>query len=282
MRIRTKVWAVIAILLIVFGATAFAAVMTVYRWDFTKLNTVKYENNVYEISQDFYNVTVKTKTADVSFALSDDGICRVSCYELENVKHAVSVQDGSLLIEVVDERKWYDHIGITFGAPQIIVYLPEELYGSLCVQTSTGDIWLEHVLAASLDLSVSTGKVTVTSVACDGDVEIRVSTGKAELTDVSCQSLISSGSTGDISLYNVLATQSFSVRRSTGDVKLDGCDAAEIFVETDTGDVRGTLLSDKVFIVNTDTGEKDVPKTTTGGRCEITTDTGDIRIRIQE
>ena len=58
------------------------------------------------------------------------------------------------------------------------------------------------------------------------------------------------------------------------------CDAAEIFVETDTGDVKGSLLSEKVFIPKSDTGDIKVPKTVTGGRCEITTDTGDIKIEL--
>ena len=60
----------------------------------------------------------------------------------------------------------------------------------------------------------------------------------------------------------------------------EGSDAAEIFVQTSTGDVEGSLLSSKVFIANTDTGKVDVPKSITGGRCEITTDTGDIRISV--
>ena len=51
-------------------------------------------------------------------------------------------------------------------------------------------------------------------------------------------------------------------------------------MRTHTGDVSGNLLSDKVFITETDTGRIDVPKTTTGGKCEIKTDTGDIRISI--
>ena len=51
-------------------------------------------------------------------------------------------------------------------------------------------------------------------------------------------------------------------------------------ITTDTGNVKGSLLSEKVFIVSTDTGKKQVPNTITGGRCEITTDTGDIIISI--
>ena len=63
-------------------------------------------------------------------------------------------------------------------------------------------------------------------------------------------------------------------------LRCDRSAPAELFVETDTGDVRGSLLTEKTFIVQTDTGSVDVPETTTGGKCEITTDTGDIEIEI--
>ena len=39
-------------------------------------------------------------------------------------------------------------------------------------------------------------------------------------------------------------------------------------------------LSDKVFLTETDTGKVDVPKSITGGRCEITTDSGDITVEV--
>ena len=61
----------------------------------------------------------------------------------------------------------------------------------------------------------------------------------------------------------------------------DACDAAEIYVKTDTGDVTGTLLSDKKFFAESDTGKVSVPKSVTGGRCEISTDTGRIDITVK-
>ncbi len=64
-------------------------------------------------------------------------------------------------------------------------------------------------------------------------------------------------------------------------MEFNHCDAETIYVNTDTGSVTGTLLTDKVFIIETDTGSVDVPKSITGGRCEITTDTGNIRITIE-
>lgn len=280
-----------------------------------------YDTITYEINEEFNSISIESDTADIVFAPSDDGKCKVACYEHKSMKHSASTADGVLAINMVDTRKWYEHININTKSPKITIYLPKTEYSSLkidestgdieipnnfkfeCIDiavstgdikcsastteaikisASTGDVCVEGILATSLDVSVSTGKVTVSDVTCVGDVTISVSTGKTYLTNVACQSIISSGSTGDISLKNALAVGKFSIERSTGDVTLESSDAGEIFIETDTGDVEGTLLSDKVFIINTDTGKKDVPNTITGGRCEITTDTGDIKIKIQQ
>ena len=116
---------------------------------------------------------------------------------------------------------------------------------------------------------------------CKETLEINVSTGKTNLTDISCKNLISNGTTGDIFLINLLASEKIFIERSTGDINFDGCDANEIQIKTSTGDVEGTFLSDKSFDTETDTGKISVPKGTNGGKCEIVTDTGDIKINIK-
>ena len=50
---------------------------------------------------------------------------------------------------------------------------------TLKIKTSTGNIYAENISAGALDLSVTTGKATVSNVRCAGDVTIGVSTGKA-------------------------------------------------------------------------------------------------------
>lgn len=322
MKRSMKIWIITAASLVTVGLVLFTAVMAQYKWDFNKLSTVKYETNIYEINDDFKDISVNTDTDDIIFALSDNGKCRVECYEEENAKHSVSVCENTLNINVIDERSWYDYIGIGFSSPKITVYLPEAEYSSLSinentgdielpkelafenvdislstgdvnlsasasklikVKTSTGNICVDDVNAGDLDLTVSTGKITVSDVICENNVKIKVSTGRSKLTDVKCKNIISSGSTGDISLKNVIAVESFSIKRSTGDVEFKGCDAAEIVVKTATGDIKGSLLTGKVFVTQTDTGRINVPKTMTGGgKCEITTDTGDIKIDISQ
>ena len=130
-------------------------------------------------------------------------------------------------------------------------------------------------------LSSDTGKMELSEMKLNGDLEIQEHTGKVILENVTCRNFISDGDTGSLVMTNVKASGEFNIERDTGDVEFHGCDAETIYVETDTGDVTGTLLTDKVFITETDTGSVDVPKSTDGGRCEISTDTGDIRIEIQ-
>ena len=140
---------------------------------------------------------------------------------------------------------------------------------------------IENIAMESLNVSVSTGDVTASDIICGGDITVGVSTGDLHLTNIVCKNVISQGSTGDILLKNVIASEKFSLKRSTGDIEFDGSDAAEIFAKTTTGDVTGSLLSEKVFTAQTGTGTVKVPKTTNGGKCEINTSTGDIKIKIK-
>ena len=112
MRKTTKIWLVMAASLVVIGLIMFAAVMSIYKWDFAKLSTGKYETNTYEINEEFNNLSINTDTADIIFALSDEGKCRVECYEEEKAKHSVAVQEDTLVINMIDEKSWYDYIGI--------------------------------------------------------------------------------------------------------------------------------------------------------------------------
>lgn len=276
----TKIWLIIATTLLLTGCIIFGGVMTVYKWDFSKLSTNKYETNKYDITDNFKNISVNVKTADIVFVASEKAKTEVVCYEQDNANHEVSVDNDTLTIKLVDERKWYEYIGINFRTPKITVYLPQGEYGNLTVSASTGDIDIKNLSAENINLTVTTGEIEAKSITCNGDFKTTVSTGEVELKDVSCKNLSSNGNTGDITLKDVIAEEKFAIERSTGDVKFERCDANEIFVKTDTGDVKGSLLSDKVFITQTDTGNIDVPKTITGGRCEITTDTGDIKITV--
>ena len=280
MRKKCKICTIVAVSLILTGCIIFGGVMTVLKWDFTKLSTVKYETNDYLIAEYFKDISIKTNTADIAFLPSENTQTKIICHEQSTLKHSVAVKDGTLTVELIDTRRWYDCIGISFGTPKITVYIPSGEYGALKIKTSTGNIDAADISADLVDFSVTTGEITATNIKSNGDIKISVSTGKANITNAQSKNFISNGNTGNIMLKNTIAKEKINVKRSTGDVKFENCDANEILITTDTGSVTGSLMSEKVFIAKTDTGHINVPKTVNGGRCEITTDTGNIKITV--
>ena len=322
MRTSVKVCIIVAASLMLLGALAFGVALALGGLNVVKFGGVEYVEREYLIDYEFENISIKDKTADIKILPTKDSKARVVCQESRWLGYTVSANaEDTLEIELVDSRKWYEHISLfSIGEAEITLYLPEGEYGKLTVLSSTsdvdiseefsfrgidislstgnvecyasakgllrikagtGDIHLEGVTAGKVDLSVSTGRVSVSALECEGDVSLKVGTGTANLAGVDCTSFFSTGDTGDLMMKGVVAEELFRIERSTGDVSFDGCDASEIYVTTDTGNVLGSLLSDKVFIVDTDTGRVNVPKSITGGRCEIKTDTGDVKITVK-
>lgn len=318
---KTKLWLLAAGALVLAGCILFAGTMAALKWDFSKLSVVRLETNTYPIGESFRDIAVTTDTADIAFAASADGTCSVVvCEDTEHAKHTVTVEEQTLVIRPEQKSAWYDRIGLFLGTPKITVYLPDAQYRALTVTGSTGNVELPQPLAfehaeislttgnadlsasvsgtasiristgniraadtavGALDLSATTGAVRVTDVTCRDDLTVQVTTGDAELCGVSCRNLVSGGSVGNLRLERVIAAEQLSIERSTGHVAFTGCDAGEIHVKTDTGNVAGSLLSEKVFLTDSGVGRVDVPKTTSGGVCEIRTDTGNIQITLE-
>ena len=309
---------IVAGALVLSGAGLFAGAMTASGWDFSVLNTYEVVNNTYDVDEPFTNIKIDTDTADIRFAKSSDGKCRVATRDTSNHIYSVAVEDGTLQIQVY--FKGLFEIGIGAYESFLTVYLPEDAYGTLTIKedtgdieipenfsfegmdieldtgdivsyadttetcriaTTTGDVKVQGASVGHLALRTTSGDITVSDVVCAGNVSANVRTGDTCLTNLTCTDLTSTGTTGELNLTNVIASGKLDITRDTGDVTFEGADAENIKVHTSTGDVTGTLLSDKIFRYKTSTGRVELPSTTTGGVCDITTDTGDIIINVQ-
>ncbi len=316
---EVKIWLTAAAALVALGVILFAGAMLANGGDLNKLSSVTYTTNTYEADGDFQNISINVETTRIEFTPADDGQCKIVCFEDEKVRHSASVQNGTLVIDTVDTRKWYDHISFSFSQPKMTVYLPRNEYDSLLIETdtgditipkdfsfdtlkidgdtcdvdcsasashsveielSTGDIRLEEIATEQLKLTTDTGRIQIYTADVGANIAIETDTGRVELTDSSCIDLYAESDTGSITLKRVIGAGSFTIKSDTGDITFDHSDAAGIFVNTDTGDVTGTLLSDKVFLTETSTGKISVPKTVSGGKCELETSTGDIKIEV--
>ncbi|MBO5757300.1 MAG: DUF4097 family beta strand repeat protein, partial [Clostridia bacterium] len=275
---------IVAGALVLFGTGLFAGAMTAGGWDFSILNTYEVVNNTYDVDEPFTNISIDTDTADIRFAKSSDGKCRVATKDAHNHIYDVGVQDDTLYIHMY--FKGLFELGIGSYDASLTVYLPEDVYGTLTIKESTGDIEiLENFSFESMDIELSTGdvtsradtvgtcriaasrgdimvenasvgalalratsgKITLSDVVCAGNVSANVRTGDTCLTNLTCTDLTSTGTTGELKLTNVIASAKLDITRDTGDVTFEGADAESIKVHTSTGDVTGTLLSDKIF-----------------------------------
>ena len=270
-------------------------------FDPARLDSAKYVTNTYAPEGVFDRIEISSKEGDILFKPAGDGRCTVVCVERERMKHRVVIEDGTLTISAEDEREWYDHLSLFSKHTSVTVYLPADRYESLTLRGSTGDVSLPDPFTfGQIDAAVSTGDITCAASVegllrirgstgnvtlkdlSAGKTDIALSTGDVTLRDLDCQDLFVKSSTGEVKLKNVIAVQSLHIETDTGDVTFDSCDAGQIQVSVSTGDVTGTLRSRKRFITKTSTGSVKVPDPSEGGRCEITTSTGDIEIEIKE
>ena len=278
--------------------------------------------NTYDLNESFDNFNINTSISNVVFEVSTDGSKKVVCKETDKLYHDVKVVNNELQINFIDETKWYERIfNFEFFSREVKIYLPAEAYGNLNIKastgqviiptgftfdsaeiklstgdisvasdvtnkikitSSTGDIKLNDNTAKEVELKASTGNVTLSNVTVTEDVTINVSTGHINANNLKAENLTVNTSTGYVSLKKSLINKHLKIETDTGDVKFDEFDAETINIKTDTGDIRGTLLSSKIFYVSSHTGKTNYPHTTTGGVCEIKTDTGDVVLTIKE
>ena len=125
---------------------------------------------------------------------------------------------------------------------------------------ATGDAYIEG----------STGSTKATTIKCQ-HLTVKHSIGGATLEDVQCQDLTVKASTGAVRLTNAIVDNKM-------DIIFNDSDAASLKIETDTGDVKGNFLSPKIVYFDSDTGHGNYPKETSGGICDIKTDTGNANL----
>lgn len=310
---------IIAVIMVVVGCTiAFYGISSI-DFNFDKLSTNDAVPKEYTAEGGFDRIYVDSILSEIKLVSSEDDSCRVMYTDTHKLIVNVSVEGGELKVVQKDERKWYEKIGIFTAKTEIVVYLPKEKYeslsvsntvgdvsvqsgfifGSASVDTTTGDVEFYASVKGRLNASTTTGDIEIygknvsdvyvesttgdielSGVTVANDIHLSATTGKVTVSNVTCRQIIAETTTGRVSLDDVVASGMMKLNTSTGSVRLDLCDASDIYIETSTGSVTGTLLSEKQFFTESGTGKVNVPPSGNGGRCEIETGTGSIRIEI--
>ena len=235
-----------------------------------------------DISSDFTFTSVK--------AVASTGSIKLNNKVTGDIEAKAST--GSVAIQNATANKLYAKAST--GSVSIV---ETEVTGEAKLEASTGAVRVTNLKCASLYTKTSTGSFKGTGIEVTGDAYIEGSTGSTEtksikcknltvkhsvgsatLEDVQCEDLNIRASTGGVKLTNVIVDNKIDAKTTTGDIVFKDSDAASLKLETDTGNVRGNFLSPKIVFFDSDTGHGHFPKETTGGVCEIKTDTGDANL----
>lgn len=315
-----KIAVIFAVIMIFVGVALAVSAFAMMGFDIKKLNTLVFETNTYTVEEEFRNISIDGAECSVVLSKSEDNTCKVVCQEEDKISHVVEVEESTLAITRQDNRKWYEHIGIYWGSMNIVIYLPETEYDALYVKTLSGDIEIPEefsfesaeILSTSgnVDLAASvsgdfyvksvsgeicvantesktvsiqstSGDVIVENVKTEADMKVNAVSGNVALTNMACQRLTAETSSGDLDLKDVVMRETVHIESVSGEIELYKCDAENIWIKTSSGDVTGSLLTEKTFLVNTSSGDVNVPRTSFGGKCEVTTTSGDIVFEIE-
>ena len=305
----------LGLILICAGMLTFGIATVACRADFAQLWMDDSTTVTQDVEEDFSNISVITEGSDIVFVYSEDGTCRVVSNETEKLKHRVTVTDGTLLVEDVDEREWYDYF-LNFASTSVTVYLPKVDYSSvnidcssadveigagfsfgelivdgstadvslrsssfaaLDIELTTGDVSLSELTVGGVQITVTTGDVDFESVESSGDIFVGVSTGEVKIKDTVCKSLTTTGGTGDLRLVRTEVEEVFFAKRSTGEVTVESGICGRIEITVSTGDV--TLnASDAEYIEITATTADVSGSLLTPKKIVVKTGTGSVRV----
>jgi len=243
----------------------------------TGCNNPQYETKTYNVQESFKNIAIDVTTADISFVLSSDEVCKVVCHETKNLTYSVTTKNDTLTIKANDNRKWFDFIGIIVENLQLTVYLPQNQYETLSVDTNTGIIELaDSFTFDNIYLESDTGSINCFASA--KDVEISCDTGKIKVENISAEKLSIENDTGNITLNNSTVTEIIDIEADTGSVIVSDVDCGSISTECDTGDIKLSNVNCTDLNSDCNTGDIILTNVIASDKIKAINNTGDIKL----
>lgn len=295
-----KITLIVAGCLVLLGLILAGAGMAAIGFEPNRLSAADYHTEHYEITEAFQNISISGADSDVHLYPSESDTCKVVYTEDKDVPLEIAVEEGTLDIRRQPGPTWQVQFGIYLGETGVSVYLPKEQYDSLEIHTSSGNITVsDGIEVGSATVQSTSGEIEILS-SPNGKQTVSTQSGNIHIADGEPESLQVQSTSGDITLENgkvnasiqmksssggmtltqVIVTGPICLQSTSGDIELNSCDGEELEIQTTSGNVSGTLLSEKVFQIATSSGTVDAPYSGSGGKCKITTTSGDVEFTI--
>ena len=194
-----------------------------------------------DVNETFENLDIDVMTSNVTFKHAVDGQNKVEIVEKEKIHNDVKVENNTLKIKQVDDRKWYEKMfdwNWALDKLSVTVYVTENTFSAFNCSSHTGSIEVTSGFTfESLKAKSNTGSVRLNSDVT-GSTICECDTGSVTLSDLTTSSVYAVTHTGSINLTNVTVSGNITASDSTGTVNLNNVHCNNLDVECGTGSVN--------------------------------------------
>ena len=108
------------------------------------------KSKVYNVSDDFNNISISVKTANIEIFKSQTQEVKLVCSERKCFAYSIHVENNTLEIKT-GKRKWFTYFLPYFKNNQISLYIPQDVLENIKIKTVTAGI---------LDLDIMDSNIT--------------------------------------------------------------------------------------------------------------------------
>ena len=223
----------------------------------------EYTKKTFDTAESFDSLNIKEIEGDVRFGLSSDKETHITYYDCKYYDHNVEVSNNELKYTANQKKDVANFLG-------------------RLIDFTTKDIETEILLPENefkkLDLSVTTGDVTLDNNFTFDEGNIELTTGNLDCDATFNNSLVIDCVTGNINVDSNKSTEleNIRIKTVTGSINVNGFNSKKIKLDATTGSIKfSELTADKIDIDVTTgkingkiTDEYDIDASCTAGSCK--------------
>lgn len=214
-------------------------------------------------AQDIQSLSVDLSSTDLTVIPTEDKEIKV---ELEGkiskklkkkIELDVKESDKTLKVGLRNENQIQFNIGVLIVDTDVTIFLPEKLYDSITLTTSSGDITIQDLQGDGITLKASSGDIVAENSKAKESFKIDTSSGEITSKNNEAGRFEMSASSGDLLIVDQKAIEAV-LKTSSGEMNLENI----------IGDLSAEASSGDIFVANEEVR----------GNIHVETSSGDIKI----
>jgi len=224
-------------------------------------------------------IRINSENANVIFNAYEGEGYKVDYYESDYDKKVISYLDG--LLTITQKREWtFKIFNFSFNSYKlhtINVYIPETFIGKLIVNSTSGNVVIDHFDFTIMNITLTSGNVELSNIKTE-KLGIDITSGNTDIKDSEIDTLDISQTSGNTTLKNVLVNGNVDLHSISGNINMFDSTMEDLIVNVTSGNVNLTDVDLENFDCNVTSGNVKIKLTrdVETYKLDISTTSGDV------